>query len=367
MPLVGHLLELSHSSVTDPLLELAPLGISKATGLARLAARHGVDAADVIVFGDAPNDVPMFEWAGTGYAVGNAHEAVKAVASHATESVDDDGVAVIIERLWRRPSPRADGSSPGIGALAARRYCGARQGDPMGSQEYGPPPSGEPIWSGAQPPSARAQPASLRYSPAYPPATRRPIPPSPGVPPSLCRPHGQELDGHRVPRSFARGLVVAWTDLRHPWNQRGQESAARTTSPCPSGARRSASRRVIAIVSMVAIFSFGSGSLFGDQVPYSELAVGDCIQKPAGLGRQARAASRPSTSRECLATSTTGVRSTTWTSSAAPITRATRRSRPTWRTCASPMPRQRTSCPSTWMRSSSPTSCRPPIRGWPST
>ncbi len=99
MPLVGHLLELSHSSVTDPLLELAPLGISKATGLARLAAHHGVDAADVIVFGDAPNDVSMFEWAGTGYAVGNAHDAVMAVASHVTASVDDDGVAMIIETL----------------------------------------------------------------------------------------------------------------------------------------------------------------------------------------------------------------------------------------------------------------------------
>ncbi len=99
MPLVGHLLEPSHSSVTDPLLELAPLGINKATGLARLAERHGVDPADVIVFGDAPNDVPMFEWAGTGYAVGNAHDAVKAVASHVTASVDDDGVAMIIEAL----------------------------------------------------------------------------------------------------------------------------------------------------------------------------------------------------------------------------------------------------------------------------
>jgi len=99
LPLVGHLLEVSHSSVTDPLLELAPLGVNKATGLARLAAHHGVDPADVIVFGDAPNDVPMFEWAGTGYAVGNAHDAVKAVASHVTECVDDDGVAMIVEAL----------------------------------------------------------------------------------------------------------------------------------------------------------------------------------------------------------------------------------------------------------------------------
>lgn len=99
LPLVGHLLEASHSSVTDPLLELAPLGINKATGLERLAAHHGVDPADVIVFGDAPNDVPMFEWAGAGYAVGNAHDSVKAVASHVTASVDEDGVAMIIESL----------------------------------------------------------------------------------------------------------------------------------------------------------------------------------------------------------------------------------------------------------------------------
>ncbi len=98
-PLVGHLLEPSHSSVTDPLLELAPLGVNKATGLARLADRHGVDPADVIVFGDAPNDVPMFEWAGTGYAVGNAHDAVRAVASHVTATVDEDGVAIVIEAL----------------------------------------------------------------------------------------------------------------------------------------------------------------------------------------------------------------------------------------------------------------------------
>lgn len=98
-PLVGHLLEPSHSSVTVPLLEMAPLGINKATGLARMAARHGVDAADAIVFGDAPNDVPMFEWAGTGYAVGNAHDAVKAVASHVTAAVDEDGVAMVIEAL----------------------------------------------------------------------------------------------------------------------------------------------------------------------------------------------------------------------------------------------------------------------------
>ena len=33
---------------------------------------------------------------------------------------------------------------------------------------------------------------------------------------------------------------------------------------------------------MVVILSAGNGSLFRDRVPYSELAVGDCVQKPPG-------------------------------------------------------------------------------------
>lgn len=96
---VGSLLEASTSSRTDPLVELAPAGISKATGLAALAAKHGVDAADAVVFGDALNDLPMFAWAGTSYAVANAHPDVLAAATDVTASVADDGVARIVEAL----------------------------------------------------------------------------------------------------------------------------------------------------------------------------------------------------------------------------------------------------------------------------
>ena len=54
--------------------------MSKASGLARFAARHGVDAADVVAFGDMPNDLPMLAWAGRGLAVANAHPEVLAAA-----------------------------------------------------------------------------------------------------------------------------------------------------------------------------------------------------------------------------------------------------------------------------------------------
>lgn len=98
-PLVEGVLEVSHSSSQVPLLELSAPGITKASGLARMAEHFGVDAADVVAFGDAPNDIPMLEWAGTGYAVANAHADVKAVATHHTASVDDDGVAQVVERI----------------------------------------------------------------------------------------------------------------------------------------------------------------------------------------------------------------------------------------------------------------------------
>jgi Cof subfamily protein (haloacid dehalogenase superfamily) len=98
-PLVGHLVEASHSSAEVPLLEFAPSGVTKASGLARMAAHFGVDPADVIAFGDAPNDLPMLAWAGTSYAVANAHPDVLAIATHSTASVDEDGVAIIVEEI----------------------------------------------------------------------------------------------------------------------------------------------------------------------------------------------------------------------------------------------------------------------------
>lgn len=56
-------------------------------------------AADTISFGDMPNDIPMFGWARHGVAMANAHERLKAVADEITASNDEDGIAVVLERL----------------------------------------------------------------------------------------------------------------------------------------------------------------------------------------------------------------------------------------------------------------------------
>ncbi|WP_330174772.1 Cof-type HAD-IIB family hydrolase [Streptomyces sp. NBC_01498] len=84
------------------IVELLPLGLSKATGLSLAARRLGVAGADTIAFGDMPNDIPMFGWAGHGVAMANAHGTLKAVADEVTASNDDDGIAVVLERLLRQ-------------------------------------------------------------------------------------------------------------------------------------------------------------------------------------------------------------------------------------------------------------------------
>ena len=53
-------------------------GVSKASALAELCDEHGIGAADVVAFGDMPNDLPMLTWAGRSYAVANAHPEVLA-------------------------------------------------------------------------------------------------------------------------------------------------------------------------------------------------------------------------------------------------------------------------------------------------
>ncbi|MFI9210695.1 HAD family hydrolase [Streptomyces sp. NPDC053253] len=81
------------------IVEILPLGLSKATGLSLAARRLGVKAAETIAFGDMPNDIPMFAWAAHGVAMGNAHEELRAVASEVTSSNEEDGIAVVLERL----------------------------------------------------------------------------------------------------------------------------------------------------------------------------------------------------------------------------------------------------------------------------
>jgi Cof subfamily protein (haloacid dehalogenase superfamily) len=81
-------------------IEICPPGVTKATGLAVVAESLGIDPDEVLVFGDMPNDLPMFAWAGFGrVAVANAHPEVLAAADEVTASNDAEGVAAYLDRL----------------------------------------------------------------------------------------------------------------------------------------------------------------------------------------------------------------------------------------------------------------------------
>lgn len=79
-------------------LDLAPEGVSKASGLEVVADRLGVSAAEVVAIGDGHNDVEMLEWAGRGVAMGQAPVAVQDAADDVTETVENDGVTREIAR-----------------------------------------------------------------------------------------------------------------------------------------------------------------------------------------------------------------------------------------------------------------------------
>ncbi|HEY8478777.1 MAG TPA: Cof-type HAD-IIB family hydrolase [Spirillospora sp.] len=96
---VGDLVTVTHSSGRG-LLEMSARGVTKASALAALCLKHGIPSDAVTAFGDMPNDLPMLTWAGTSYAVANAHPTVLAAVTHKTSRNDDDGVAEVLERLF---------------------------------------------------------------------------------------------------------------------------------------------------------------------------------------------------------------------------------------------------------------------------
>lgn len=98
-PVVGDTADLTFSHPRG-LVEASPPGVTKASGLAEVAERFDVEAADVVAFGDMPNDLEMLRWAGHGVAMGNAHPALLDIADEVTASNVEDGLALVLERWF---------------------------------------------------------------------------------------------------------------------------------------------------------------------------------------------------------------------------------------------------------------------------
>jgi Cof subfamily protein (haloacid dehalogenase superfamily) len=91
------------TSSAEALTEISALGVTKATGLAAVAARHGIGREDVVVFGDMPNDIAAFDWVreggGRAVAMAHAHPDLLAAATDVTCTNEDDGVAAFLAAL----------------------------------------------------------------------------------------------------------------------------------------------------------------------------------------------------------------------------------------------------------------------------
>jgi len=78
-------------------LEFAHPDVSKASGLEFVAERVGFGPEETVACGDGENDRELLDWAGFGVAVANAHEDVLARADLVVPSVQEEGVAVLLD------------------------------------------------------------------------------------------------------------------------------------------------------------------------------------------------------------------------------------------------------------------------------
>lgn len=85
------------------MLEVLPLGASKANGLQRVLAQLGAHESTVLAAGDGENDTEMLRMVGLSVAMGNASTQLKQEAHYVTESNDQDGLAQAVERFVLKP------------------------------------------------------------------------------------------------------------------------------------------------------------------------------------------------------------------------------------------------------------------------
>ena len=72
-------------------------------GVRAAMERYGLAPEEVMAFGDGENDITMLALAGTGVAMGNGDEAVKAMADYVTDTVDNGGVSKALRHFGLLP------------------------------------------------------------------------------------------------------------------------------------------------------------------------------------------------------------------------------------------------------------------------
>lgn len=92
--------ELYMTTSVATFLEAANPFVNKGDAIRYIAEEMlGIESSQVMTIGDNFNDVEMLEYAGIGVAMGSAPEPVKAISNWVTSSVEDNGVAIAIEKF----------------------------------------------------------------------------------------------------------------------------------------------------------------------------------------------------------------------------------------------------------------------------
>ena len=82
-------------------LEVTEVGIDKASTITNMVKKLGKSVDNLICCGDGFNDLSMIRAAGIGVAMANAQERVRAAADYITKSNDEDGIADVVENLFK--------------------------------------------------------------------------------------------------------------------------------------------------------------------------------------------------------------------------------------------------------------------------
>ncbi len=76
----------------DKAVDIIPINCGKGNAVNAILDYYGFSKDEAIAFGDGENDVEMLEAVGTGIAMGNAKDEVKAKADFVCQSVENDGI-----------------------------------------------------------------------------------------------------------------------------------------------------------------------------------------------------------------------------------------------------------------------------------
>lgn len=80
-------------------MDIAPVGVTKASGLERVRRELGVPSERTLAVGDGANDLDMLRWAARGVAMGHASAQVRQAADEVTAGIEEDGVVPVLRSL----------------------------------------------------------------------------------------------------------------------------------------------------------------------------------------------------------------------------------------------------------------------------